>query len=65
MIPKTARESRLPQNLALSALSAAQMEEINVLGAQVGPIRYLDPRQHVGFDVFDEENDQPLNEDKA
>lgn len=60
VIPKTARLERLSKNLKLSALQAEQMHEISSLGSTVGPIRYLDPREHIGFDVFDEENDQPV-----
>ena len=57
VIPKTARTERLSENLELSALNPAQVHEISSLGSTIGPIRYLDPREHVGFDVFDEEED--------
>ena len=60
VIPKTARAERLSENLELSALQSRQMDEINSLGLSVGPIRYLDTREHVGFDAFDEESDQPI-----
>ena len=60
MIPKTARVERLSENLMLLELQTEQVNEIKTLGTTVGPIRYLDPREHVGFDVFDEQNDQPV-----
>ncbi|MCJ1323682.1 hypothetical protein MMC10_000343 [Thelotrema lepadinum] len=60
VIPKTARAERLSENLKLSALQIEQMHKINALESTVGPIRYLDPREYVGFDVFDEDNDQPV-----
>ena len=60
VIPKTAKPERLLENSRLHALQTEQMEEIDSLGSRVGPIRFLDPQKHVGFDVFDEEKDQPV-----
>ena len=60
VIPKTATPERLLENLRPAALQTEQMRTVNSLGSAIGPIRYLDPQKHVGFDVFDEENDQPV-----
>ena len=60
VIPKTARVERLAENLELATLGPEQMKDISALGSTVGPVRYLDPKEHVGFDVFDEELDQPV-----
>ena len=60
VIPKTAREDRLEENLRLFPLGAVQFGTINGLSDHLGAIRFLDPKEHVGFDIFDEENDQPV-----
>ena len=36
------------------------MDVIDRLAERGGEIRFLDPRDHVGFDVFDEGGDQPV-----
>lgn len=60
MIPKTGRVERLSENFSFSTLEPEQMHKISSLESIVGPVRFLDPQKHVGFDVFDEEHDQPV-----
>ena len=62
VIPKTARKERLASNLRVEVLDRNQWDEINRLGNEAGPIRYLDPKDYVGFDVFDEHEDQPVEQ---
>ena len=37
------------------------MNVINQLAEEKGQIRFLDPRNHIGFDIFDEILDQPMD----
>ena len=60
VIPKTSNELRLAENLEVTALNEKDFEIINGLAREAGPIRYLDPWGHVGFDVFDEVRDEPV-----
>lgn len=60
MIPKTAREDRLAENLAVFRLSEEHFREIDSLASRTGTVRYLDPRNHIGFDVFNEQCDEPV-----
>jgi alcohol dehydrogenase (NADP+) len=59
-VPKTAQKNRMAENLSLFTLSEEHMERINMLASKYGEVRYLDPRYHIGFDVFDENIDQPM-----
>ena len=59
-MPKTAQKNRMAENLGLFALSEEHMEMITTLASKYGEVRYLDPRHHIGFDVFDENIDQPV-----
>lgn len=47
------------QNLDLKTLSGDAFEVVDKVSADSGPIRFLDPSAHLGFDIFDEERDQP------
>jgi alcohol dehydrogenase (NADP+) len=60
VIPKTARESRLEENLGLFRLNNEHFDRISSLSRETGPIRYLDPQDYIGFDIFDELEDQPV-----
>ena len=59
VVPKTVRELRLDENRQLEKLDNTAMDVINQLTEQKGQIRFLDPRDHIGFDIFDECHDQP------
>jgi alcohol dehydrogenase (NADP+) len=50
----------MKQNLQLKRLPEEVFNIVNQLSSERGPIRFLDPSQHLGFDIFDEENDQPV-----
>lgn len=60
IIPKSVQEVHLKQNLALTRLSDELFSAVDHLSSRSGPIRFLDPGRHLGFDIFDEENDQPV-----
>lgn len=61
VIPKTVQESHMRSNLEVKQLPEDVFNMINRLAAerQSGPARFLDPSKHLGFDIFDEEHDQP------
>lgn len=61
-IPKTVHESRLLENLDLKKLTDEEMTQIMDLSKLKGEVRYLDPSNHIGFDIFDEDNDQPIKD---
>lgn len=48
------------QNLDVRRLPDVLFKAINQVSTERGPVRFLDPSQHLGFDIFDEENDQPV-----
>lgn len=49
------------QNLQLKRLPEDSFRLMELLSSNHGPIRFLDPRWHLGFDIFDEEQDQPVS----
>lgn len=59
IVPKSVHEGRLKQNLDLIELNEEDFKILSSLRNEKGPIRFLDPSQHLGFDIFDEEQDQP------
>lgn len=59
-MPKTTREPRLDENRQLVRLDDKVMSIINQLAEERGHVRFLDPRDHIGFDIFDESLDQPM-----
>ena len=60
VIPKTVNKGRMGENLELTKLSAEAFETVNKLVDKHGPVRFLDSSRHIGFDIFDEEHDQPV-----
>lgn len=51
----------MEENLAIKRLPDELFEEVDVLERKRGgPTRFLDPSKHLGFDIFDEEEDQPV-----
>lgn len=50
----------MKQNLQLKRLPEECFAVVDQLSFERGPIRFLDPSRHLGFDIFDEENDQPV-----
>ena len=61
VVPKTVTESRMVENLELSRLDKEDFAVIDGLADEKGSVRFLDPRFHIGFDIFDEANDQPVD----
>ncbi|KAK1253274.1 hypothetical protein MKX07_001351 [Trichoderma sp. CBMAI-0711] len=55
-----AQLAHMKQNLELTRLSDEDFRAVDQLASERGPVRFLDPSRHLGFDIFDEENDQPL-----
>ena len=47
------------QNLQIKRLPYDLFNIVNNLSLKQGPVRFLDPSSHLGFDIFDEETDQP------
>lgn len=41
------------------------MNVINQLAEERGQVRFLDPKDHIGFDIFDESHDQPTMGDES
>ncbi|KAI0017936.1 aldo-keto reductase [Xylariomycetidae sp. FL0641] len=64
VIPKSNQASHMAQNLALIRLGDDDFHAVDTLTEESGPVRFLDPTPHIAFDIFDEANDQPV-EDKA
>ena len=62
IIPKTARQDRLEENLQLFRLASEHFDRISSLSHETGTVRYLDPKDYIGFDVFDEIEDQPVEQ---
>ncbi|KAF2791528.1 Aldo/keto reductase [Melanomma pulvis-pyrius CBS 109.77] len=62
VIPKTVKESRLRENRDIIRLGDESMETLNGMAAAKGPIRFMDPRNHIGFDIFREDRDEPIQE---
>lgn len=52
----------MQQNLDLKRLPEDVFGIVEKVSADRGPIRFLDPSVHLGFDIFDEEHDQPTGD---
>ena len=44
----------MKQNLQLKRLPEDMFAIVDQLSSERGPIRFLDPSRHIGFDIFDE-----------
>lgn len=64
IVPKSVQRAHLEQNLHLTRLPDDLFKIVDTVSSEKGPIRFLDPSRHTCFDIFDEENDQPV-ENKA
>ncbi|KAF4631258.1 hypothetical protein G7Y89_g6872 [Cudoniella acicularis] len=60
VVPKTVNAHRMIKNRDLFRLKDEHMEEINSLAEKKGALRFLDPRDHIGFDIFREDVDEPV-----
>lgn len=52
----------MQQNLETKRLSDEHFRRIDRLFEEKGPLRFLDPSRHLGFDIFDEDEDQPTGD---
>jgi len=53
------------KNRDLFRLSDEHIAKINCIAKVKGSIRYLDPRNHIGFDIFNEDVDEPILDSSA
>ncbi|KAK5656581.1 hypothetical protein OQA88_4560 [Cercophora sp. LCS_1] len=61
IVPKSVQKAHMEQNISLQRLPDGLWKEIDEVAAKRGgPLRFLDPSKHLGFDIFDEEKDQPV-----
>ncbi|KAL4970911.1 NADP-dependent oxidoreductase domain-containing protein [Aspergillus stella-maris] len=60
VIPRSVHEHHILENLDLLHLSNNDMERISNITSLKGEIRYLDPMDHIGFNIFDENADEPI-----
>ncbi|KAJ5094545.1 hypothetical protein N7456_010406 [Penicillium angulare] len=60
-VPKSSHALHMAQNIQLKRLGEGDLFLIDRLSSQRGPARFLDPSRHLGFDIFDEESDQPVD----
>jgi alcohol dehydrogenase (NADP+) len=50
------------ENKSLFCLSKEHMAVIDNLAVKKGRVRFMDPRAHIGFDIFDEAKDEPTED---
>lgn len=62
VITKTAQLHRLKENSKRAPLSAEHFDMVDRLTIDRGTTRYLVPTAHIGFDIFVEEADQPVDD---
>ncbi|KFY64856.1 hypothetical protein V496_02973, partial [Pseudogymnoascus sp. VKM F-4515 (FW-2607)] len=60
VVPKTVQEDRMVENRALFRLADEDMSKTNKLAESTGVVRYLNPKGHIGFDIFTESIDEPV-----
>ncbi|RAH75510.1 aldo/keto reductase family protein [Aspergillus aculeatinus CBS 121060] len=59
VVPRTTRIAHLIDNMNLKRLTSDQMLGMAMISRMVGEFRFSDPRHVLGFDIFDEKEDQP------
>ncbi|TLS25902.1 hypothetical protein PpBr36_07276 [Pyricularia pennisetigena] len=62
VIPKSNQAAHMRSNMEVRMLPDESFNLVDGLAAARvgGSVRFLEPSLHVGFDIFDEENDQPI-----
>ena len=60
-MPKTVNESRMVENLDLFRLATIDMSQIDGLSKINGAVRFLDPQNHIGFNIFSEDLGEPVD----
>lgn len=61
-MPKSVQKEHMQENLQLERLPDDLFEVVSRLRSDSGPIRFLDLSRHMGFDIFDEDKDQPVDD---
>ncbi|KAK3904931.1 hypothetical protein C8A05DRAFT_42078 [Staphylotrichum tortipilum] len=61
VVPKSVQEGHMRENLQVRRLPDDVFDAVEAVSSSRGPIRFLDPGRHLGFDIFDEERDQPTS----
>jgi alcohol dehydrogenase (NADP+) len=54
----------MAENMDLFTIDEIHMSVLDSLAEKKGPVRYLDPRNHIGFDIFREDVDEPAKVEK-
>ncbi|KAH0555943.1 hypothetical protein GP486_006114 [Trichoglossum hirsutum] len=62
VVPKSVHPDRIRSNLQIFALSDADFEAVDNLRSEEESVRYLDPRFHIGFNIFSEVADEPVGD---
>ncbi|OJK00687.1 hypothetical protein ASPACDRAFT_42178 [Aspergillus aculeatus ATCC 16872] len=62
VVPRTSRITHLIDNMNLKRLTSDEMLGMAMVSRIVGEFRFSDPRHELGFDIFDENEDQPVME---
>lgn len=65
VVSKTVREDRLEKNLRLFKLNNEHFDRISSPNRETGSIRYLNLQNYIGFDIFDELEDQLIERNIA
>jgi alcohol dehydrogenase (NADP+) len=50
----------MKENREIFALDDESMEKLTGMAATKGSMRFLDPKNHIGFDIFSEDRDEPV-----
>ena len=50
----------MAENQTLLKLEEKHFDRINRIAEERGTVRYLDPKEYVGFDIFNEDTDEPV-----
>ncbi|MCJ1388396.1 hypothetical protein MMC18_001243 [Xylographa bjoerkii] len=59
-VPKSSRSEHINSNIILPELSKADLKTLDRLRKPQDQIRFLDPKEYLGFDIFNEEADEPI-----
>lgn len=62
IVPKSNKPERISLNTQVIELGNEDLRMIEYMRDEVGFIRMNDPRNHIGFDVYNEEVEEPLDE---
>ncbi|KAG8161968.1 hypothetical protein KVR01_007733 [Diaporthe batatas] len=60
VVPKTVTQARMVENSTLTTLPEDVFQKVSKVHLETGAIRFLNITEKIGFDIFDETEDQPL-----